>query len=202
MMQPLILASGSSVRAALLHNAGLEIEIKPARIDERRLEKSLETHAPETIACALAEAKMLHVSSSYPERVILGADQTMALGDEIFHKPETITEAIENLKRLSGKTHRLYSAVSIGIKNEILWSYVSTATLTMRELKDNTIEFYTQKAGEAILSSVGCYQLEKQGSQLFEAIEGDTFTILGLPLLQLLSFLRSNSTTSGLPGLI
>lgn len=188
----LVLASGSSIRATLLKNAGLDVAIDPADIDERAVEAPLiETgFPPDDLAAVLAEAKAADVSSRRPGDIVIGADQTLALGNERFNKPKGMEGARRHLLILSGQTHSLHSSAVLVRDGETLWRHVSTARLTMRELTPAEIGTYLAEAGDAVLSSVGAYQLESVGVRLFEKIEGDYFTILGLPLLPLLGELR------------
>jgi len=188
---PLILASQSRARQMLLANAGLEFEAVPADIDERALQQSSRLASPGDIAALLAREKALSVSMRYPGQYVVGADQTLALGPRLFSKPAGRTPAAEQLRALSGNKHELHSAAVVARDGNILFEIVSIAGMTMRRLGEAEIEAYLNEAGEAVTSSVGAYQLEGLGVHLFERIEGDHFTILGLPLLQLLAFLRS-----------
>jgi septum formation protein len=187
---PLVLASRSKVRRTLLEAAGIAVEIDPAGIDERAAETPHAGAAPEKIALLLAREKALAVARHHQGALVLGADQTLALGNRRFSKPATIAAAREQLASLSGKTHALHSGVAIARDGKILFETVATARLTMRALSNDTLDAYLSAAGERILSSVGAYQLEGLGVHLFEKIEGDHFTILGLPLLPLLAFFR------------
>ncbi len=188
---PLILASQSRARQMLLANAGLEFEAVPADIDERAVQQSSRLASPGDIAALLAREKALSVSMRYPGQYVVGADQTLALGPRLFSKPAGRTPAAEQLRALSGNKHELHSAAVVARDGNILFEIVSIAGMTMRRLGEAEIEAYLNEAGEAVTSSVGAYQLEGLGVHLFERIEGDHFTILGLPLLQLLAFLRS-----------
>lgn len=194
MQTSLILASKSQARSQLLKNAGLDFTCQTAEIDERAAEKPLlEAGAPpEDIASILAQAKALDVSSANPGCLIIGADQTLGCGNQRFNKPEDDAQARSQLLALAGKSHNLHSAVCCAKDGEILWETVSTATLTMRPLSPREIGHYMAQLGDAVRSSVGCYQLEGIGIQLFEKIEGDYFTILGLPILPLLAYLRAD----------
>lgn len=196
MTTSLVLASASPFRRALLENAGLVFEARAARIDERALEKPLEDAgaAPETVALALAEAKALDVARHFGDALVIGSDQTMSLGSRVYHKPKHMAEAAEHLLSLSGKTHRLNSAIVLVRGEEIVWRHVSSAQMSVRPLTAAFVERHLQRVGEKALSSVGAYQLEGEGIQLFEKIEGDYFTILGLPMLPLLSKLRELGT--------
>jgi len=189
--QPLILASQSRARQALLANAGLDFEAIPADIDERKIQDGSGLSEPEQIALLLAREKALAVSSARPERIVIGADQTLALGSQLFTKPAGLIQAGDQLRRLAGKTHELHSAIAVVRNGKTLFETVSVARMTMRELTETEIETYLDAAGAAVTTSVGAYQLESLGVHLFDRIEGDHFTILGLPLLPLLAFLRS-----------
>jgi septum formation protein len=189
---PLVLASGSPFRLALLQSAGIPaVAIKPA-LDERVVEADARAKGagPEQVAKILAEAKALALSAAYPGRVLLGCDQTLALGPEAFHKPEGMEGAAAHLRKLSGRTHHLHSGLALVRDGVVLWSDVISASLTMRILSDAMIRAYLDMAGAAILASVGAYQLEGIGIHLFDAIQGDQSTIVGLPLLPLLEALR------------
>ncbi|MGY4475252.1 Maf family protein [Bradyrhizobium sp. USDA 3364] len=188
--QQLILASQSRARRMLLENAGLDFEVLPADIDERAVQKDSGLAAPGEIASLLAREKALFVSRQKPGQYVVGADQTLALGQLMFSKPAGRAQAAEQLGRLAGQTHALHSAVSVARDGKVLFDDVSVARMTMRPLSQSQIEAYLDQAGEAVTTSVGAYQLEGLGVHLFERIEGDHFTILGLPLLSLLAFLR------------
>ena len=188
---PLVLASQSRARQALLANAGIDFEAIPAEIDERAMQQSSSLSAPGEIASLLAREKALSVSSRKPGQFVIGADQTLALGSRLFSKPAGRAQAAEQLHALAGRSHELRSAVAVARDGRILFESVTLARMTMRRLSETEIGAYLDKAGEAVTSSVGAYQLEGLGVHLFERIEGDHFTILGLPLLPLLAFLRS-----------
>jgi len=187
---PLILASQSRARQMLLGNAGISFEAVPADIDERAVQKNSGLTAPGEIAALLAREKALHVSSKNPGRYVIGADQTLALGQRLFSKPAGRAQAAEQLHLLAGNSHELHSAVAVARDGKIVFADVSVARMTMRSLSDSEASSYLDAAGEAVTSSVGAYQLESLGVHLFERIDGDHFTILGLPLLPLLAFLR------------
>jgi septum formation protein len=189
--KPLLLASRSASRQMLLRNAGIPFEAVPADIDERELHQNSRLTKPGEVADMLALAKALHVADHFHLRWILGADQTLSLGDNIFAKPASRKEAFKQLKQLAGKTHELHSALAVIRHDTPVWRSVTVARLTMRPLTDAQIEKYLDEAGEKVTTSVGAYQLEGLGVHLFEKIDGDHFTILGLPLLPLLDFLRS-----------
>jgi septum formation protein len=189
--KPLILASKSHARQGLLINAGIAFEAIPAEIDERAIQLASALSAPGEIAALLARDKAILVSARHPDRFVVGADQTLILGDRLFSKPAGRAQAAEQLRALAGQSHELHSAAAVARDGEILFEDVSIARMTMRPLDDNAISTYLAAAGEAVTTSVGAYQLEGLGIHLFERIEGDHFTILGLPLLPLLEFLRS-----------
>jgi septum formation protein len=191
--EPLILASQSRARQMLLANAGLRCEAVPADIDERAVQEASGLSAPGEIAGLLAREKALAVSSLMPQRFVVGADQTLALGARLFSKPAGRAQAADQLRALAGNTHELHSAVAVAQGGKILFADLGVARMTMRRLGDSEIEAYLDQAGEAVTTSVGAYQLEGLGVHLFERIDGDHFTILGLPLLQLLAFLRSEN---------
>lgn len=188
---PLILASQSRARQELLANAGISFEIVRADIDERAVQQACSLSAPGDIADLLARAKALWVSSRQPGKFIIGADQTLAQGMRLFNKPADRAEAAEQLRALAGRSHELHSAVAVAHDSKIIFKTVAVARMTVRQLSGAEIRDYLDAAGEAVTTSVGAYQLEGVGVHLFERIEGDHFTILGLPLLPLLAFLRS-----------
>jgi septum formation protein len=188
----LILASQSRARQTLLAGAGLSFEAIPAEIDERAVQQMSALSAPGDIASLLAREKARWVSSRRAGHHVIGADQTLALGDRLFNKPRDRAQAAEQLRALAGRRHELHSAVAVARNEQIVFEHVSVAGMTMRPLSETEIAAYVDEAGEGIVtSSVGAYQLEGLGVHLFERIEGDHFTILGLPLLPLLGFLRS-----------
>jgi len=188
---PLILASQSRARQALLANAGLGFEAVTAEIDERAVQQASGLSAPGEIASFLAREKALSVSARQPGKFVIGADQTLALGERLLSKPAGRAQAAEQLRALAGQRHELHSAVAVARDGKILFADVDIARMTMRQLGESEIDAYLDHAGEAVTTSVGAYQLEGLGIHLFERIDGDHFTILGLPLLQLLAFLRS-----------
>ena len=188
---PLVLASQSRTRQALLENAGISFEAVPAEIDERAVQQTSGLTSPGDIAALLAREKALSVSSRQPGKYVVGADQTLALGERLFSKPAGRAQAAEQLRVLAGQSHQLHSAVAVAHDGEILFETLAVARMTMRRLGQSDIDAYLDEAGEAVTTSVGAYQLEGLGVHLFERVEGDHFTILGLPLLPLLAFLRS-----------
>lgn len=195
--QPLVLASRSDVRGKMLAAAGLRIEIRPSQVDERAVESRAGAADAAAVARYLARAKADAVAASLPGRLILGADQTLARGNRRFSKPADRAGAIEQLRALRGRTHELNSALALVRDGTELFACVDTAKLTMRNFSDRFLENYLDMAGAAAMNSVGGYQLEGIGIHLFERVEGDYFTILGLPLLPLLGFLRQNKFIDG-----
>jgi septum formation protein len=188
---PLILASQSRARQTMLANAGIDFEAVAADIDERAVQQASGLTAPADIAAHLARTKALAVSARQPGQFVVGADQTLALGTRLFSKPAGRSQAAAQLRALAGRSHDLHSAVAVAHNDKILFADATIARMTMRRLGEAEIDAYLDEAGEAVTSSVGAYQLEGPGVHLFERIQGDHFTILGLPLLQLLAFLRS-----------
>jgi septum formation protein len=189
--KPLILASQSPARQSLLTNAGVPFEAIPAEIDERAIQCASGLSLPSQVAALLAREKAVSVSLRHPGQFVVGADQTLALGERLFSKPAGRAQAAAQLRALAGQTHELHSATAVARDGETLFESVSIARMTMRPLDDAAISAYLDAAGEAVTTSVGAYQLESLGVHLFDRIEGDHFTILGLPLLPLLKFLRS-----------
>lgn len=192
-----ILASGSRARYSLLKSAGLAFTVIPADVDETAVRETLMSDNPEIdpidIADVLARVKGEAVSAANPDSLIIAGDQVLALGPEIFSKPTDIESARECLKKLRGQTHQLHSAVVLAENGEVTWAHVETADMTMRNFSTMFLSEYLVKAGDAVCHSVGGYQLEGLGIQLFEKIDGDYFTILGLPLLPLLAELRQRN---------
>ncbi len=193
-MNGLILASGSAARQRLLRAAGVEFAVEVANVDETAVLESLaaEKASPRDIADVLAELKALKVSGRHPQETVIGADQVLSLGLELFQKPGSVEGARQQLRRLRGGTHVLSSAVCVARGGSIVWRFVGQARLTMRDFSDAFLETYLEDAGADILGSVGAYHVEGRGIQLFSKIEGDTFTIAGLPLVPLLDFLRTH----------
>jgi septum formation protein len=194
--EPLVLASQSKARQTLLANAGIEFESDPADIDERAIQASSGLSAPSDIAKLLAREKAISVSIRRPTRYVVGADQTLALRARIFNKPAGRAQAADQLRALAGHCHELHAAVAVACDGKLLFEHVSIARMTVRPLRDAEIENYLEAAGDAVTTTVGAYQVEGLGVHLFEHIEGDHFTILGLPLLPLLAFLRSRHLLS------
>jgi septum formation protein len=188
----IVLASASRARQALLAAAGVPFDVVPAAIDERAVEAPLVAGgaSPAEIAAALAEAKAVAVSQARGGALVIGADQTLELDGHRGTKSETPNEARAHLARLAGRSHHLHSAVAVARGGKLLWRHLGSTTLTMRALTPAEIDAYLARVGPNVLRSVGVYQLEGEGIRLFEKIEGDYFTILGLPLLPLLAYLR------------
>jgi septum formation protein len=188
----LVLASGSAARSAILKGAGLDFGIDPAKIDERSVEEEFlkAGGAPADLAACLAKAKAVEVSARSGDALCLGADQTLTLDDRILHKPQNLVGAENHLRLLAGRTHRLTSAFCFARNGVALFEAAEVASLTMRALDERAIGLYLALVGETALTSVGAYQVEGLGIHLFEKIEGDHTTILGLPLLRVLAWLR------------
>jgi septum formation protein len=187
---PLVLASRSASRRAVLAGAAIPVEVLPADIDERAIEAQAGRKPPGEVALMLARAKACAVTGKRPGRLVLGADQTLALADRLFTKPADLAAARDQLKCLRGRTHELHSALVLARDGEVLFEQCEIARLTMRKFSDRFLETYIEAAGLAVTASVGGYQVESVGIQLFERIDGDHFTILGLPLIPLLHHLR------------
>ena len=190
----IILASNSSGRAALLKGAGIDFTKNAANLDERAIEEALTVDGvcpdPADVALVLARAKAEYISAGQGDAYVIGADQVLALGDKIFEKPVTMDIARENLLKFRGRTHYLHAAICVARNGETIWQHVETASMTMRDFSSDFLAEYLAEAGDSVKTSVGAYRLEETGIHLFEKIEGDYFTILGLPLIPLLDFFR------------
>jgi septum formation protein len=186
----IILASQSAIRSQLLTQVGVAHLVRPSRFDEAAVQSSSQQQSPADLAAHLSQAKANSVAADFPNDLVIGADQTLEFQGASLHKCRDMGSAKQLLERLSAKSHYLHSAVTVMKAHEILFQFTGHATLTMRQLSPQFIEHYLEATGNDVLSSVGCYKLEAEGLQLFENIEGDYFTILGLPLLPLLAFLR------------
>jgi septum formation protein len=191
---PLILASQSPSRRQMLRNVGLDFTVEPSGVDEDEAKRSLlgERASPQDIASTLAEMKAVRISSRRPGAMVIGADSTLACDGKLFDKPPTLAAAREQLKMLGGRTHELVSSATVALNGARLWHTTQTGRLTMRPLSESFLDAYLARAGEAVCASVGAYQLEGLGAHLFSRIEGDYFTVLGLPLLPLLVFLAQH----------
>lgn len=191
-MTQIILASRSRIRIELLKKAGVPIETKDSKIDESALISSAlsENLKPRDIANLLAEYKARRVSESSVGPLVIGCDQVLICDEKVYQKAFSLDEARVHLLSLRGKTHHLFSAAVICQDGRPIWRHTATASLRMRVFTDGFLDDYLQNQGDAVLSSVGCYKLEEQGVQMFDQVKGDYFTILGLPLLEILGFLR------------
>jgi septum formation protein len=189
--EPLVLASKSAIRHAILRDARIPVAVEPADIDERGIEQRSAKEDAGELAAVLACEKARTVAARFPGRLVLGADQTLALGERRFSKPADRAGARRQLAALRGQTHELHSAVALVRGSSVLFEHREVARLTMRSFSDEFLEAYLDAAGTAVTASVGGYQLEKVGIQLFEHTQSDHFTILGLPLVPLLEYLRT-----------
>jgi septum formation protein len=191
MVLPLILASASDIRAQLLRQAAVQIEVIPARVDEDMIRASMlaEAASPRDIADALAEMKAARISDKYPGRLVLGCDQVLDFKGRVLAKPETPKEALEQLVELRGERHMLLSAVVIYEDSKPIWRHVGQVRLRMRQSSDAYLAGYVERNWDSIRSAVGAYKLEEEGVRLFHQIEGDYFNVLGLPLLEILAYL-------------
>ena len=191
MAPPLILASGSEIRQQLLRNAGVEFAVQPARVDEETIKQSLlaEEATPHDISDALAEFKARRISEKNPNALVLGCDQVLELKGEMLSKPKSPEDARDQLKRLRGARHKLLSAAVLYEEGKPIWRHVGQVRLTMRPFSDSYLDSYVERNWNSIQHSVGCYKLEEEGVRLFSQIEGDYFTVLGLPLLPFLNYL-------------
>lgn len=190
----LVLASGSATRRAMLSAAGINVTVQPADVDESAVRDALLSADPsvshEVVALALAEAKAKAVSRSLPGALVIGADQVLSFDGRLFDKPQSVAEARQNLWELRGKSHALHSAVALAQDGSIVWHDADTAVLTLRKFSEAALDAYLKRVGDVVLTSVGAYQIEGPAIQLFEVVEGDHATILGMPLLPLIAELR------------
>ena len=193
MTEKLILASGSFIRRQMLEKAGLNFQTEDAKVDEDSLKVSLiaEGASPRDIADTLAEMKALRVSGRHPGTLVIGSDQVLEFNGEILSKPASISQARGQISSLRGRSHKLLSAVVIVRDGHPIWRHVGDARLSMRDFSDQYLDDYLSRNGDSCLASVGGYKLEEEGVRLFEKIEGDYFTILGMPLIELLNYLTT-----------
>jgi septum formation protein len=187
---PLVLASASTVRRAVLTAAGIPIDVKPADVDERAIEAREQPADAAVAASVLAREKARAVAANLPGRIVLGADQTLALGTRRFSKPKDRNAAADQLRTMRGQMHSLHSALAVAKDGAIVFECIDVARLTMRNFSEDFLQAYLDSVGPAVTTSVGAYQLEGLGIQLFDKVEGHHSTILGLPLLPLLAWLR------------
>jgi septum formation protein len=190
----LVLASASTSRARILRDAGVAFEVQPAHVDEETVKASSRDGA--AVAAKLAELKALRVSSSHPDALVLGADQVLVCDGRLLSKADTLAEAAAQLKFLRGKPHMLISSLVLARDGAVIWRHSDEAKLAMRDFSDAFLDDYLSTEGEAMLGSVGCYRLEGPGAQLFESVQGDYFSILGLPLVPLLAILRGQGVVA------
>lgn len=192
-MSTVILASASEARAMMLREAGVAVEIVPSRVDEEAIKQAFRAEgvAPRDLADALAEAKAKRVSAAHPGALVVGADQVLVTGGEVFDKPRDRAEARAQLMHLRGGSHELLSAAVVLEDGAPVWRHIGAARLTMRPFTEEFLDAYLDAEGDAVLSTVGGYRIEGRGAQLFSRVSGDYFSILGMPLLELLGFLRA-----------
>ena len=196
MSQHIILASGSATRAQLLTNAAVPFEVVIPRIDEAAIRDSMraESASPRDIADTLAAAKAARIAAKHPEALVIGTDQVLAHDDALLSKPQSPQEALQQLRQLRGKTHHLYSAVVIHADGAPIWRHIGHVRMQMHDLSDAWLESYVTRNWESIRHAVGGYKVEEEGIRLFSRIEGDYFSVLGLPLIELLSYLARRGT--------
>lgn len=199
MTSSLILASGSEIRATLLRNAGVEFAVHVARIDEDAIRAALlaEKASPRDIADALAEMKAQKIAGKNPSSMVIGCDQILAIGKDCLSKPESPVQAIEQLQFMRGRVHQLLSAAVIYADGKPQWRHVGVVRLHMRDVSDAYLADYVDRNWDSIRHAVGAYKLEEEGVRLFHRVEGDYFNVLGLPLLELLSYLTLRGTLDG-----
>jgi septum formation protein len=188
--RPLVLASKSEIRRAILAGAGIPVEVAPADIDERGIEQRAPNRHAGEIAALLAREKAQAIAARFRDRVVLGADQTLALDERLYSKPADPAQARDQIKMLRGRTHELHTAMSLVRNGNIVFEHREVARLSMRAFSEPFLDAYLEAVGAAVMASVGGYQLEKAGVQLFERIDGNHHAILGLPLMALLDYLR------------
>ena len=199
MARPIILASGSEIRAELLANAGIQFDIIKPRVDEDSLKAALDSEgaSPRDIADSLAEAKAQKVSMKRPEALVLGCDQVLSFENQVISKPKDVEDARNQLKRLSGQRHMLLSALVIYQDMRPIWRHIGQVRLQMRDISDSYLEDYLARNWESIQTSVGAYKLEEEGIRLFSKVEGDYFSVLGLPLVELINYLTLSGDLEG-----
>jgi septum formation protein len=193
-MTALVLASASKARSQMLRNAGIEFAVQPARVDEAAIKEGMQADGapPADVAQALADLKAMRISPDGADTLVIGADQILECDGVWFDKPESLENARNQLKVLSGRTHHLHTAASVVKEGAVIWREATNVSLTMRALTTPFITDYLEAEGDAVLQSVGAYQIEGRGAQLFAGLRGDFFSVLGLPLLPLLGFLRNH----------